>query len=320
MLDCCCYDSYNLWSAGKWLSLLGCIYTSSHEDASKHIYRTANLAISDLSLCVITQPFNLLMIHKSSWPLGATMCKLVPMFAGTNVFVSTMSIAAIALDRFQMIVYPTRDSIKQLGALAAIVVIWFLSILMASPQLLFVQYNDAREDSQFGRLPPMCIEGHSFLYEKAAYSISSLVIQYIVPIVIVTSTHARIFAQLKRRFRTNQISRNKREGNINRRTTSLLLSIALTFGLAWLPLNIVNIIADFNYKQMTALDSQNILIALCHISTTCSACVNPVLYGWLNENFKKEFRKVLRLPLYNNKNHSAGTTRIDETKSLQAIP
>lgn len=26
-----------------------------------------------------------------------------------------------------------------------------------------------------------------------------------------------------------------------------------------------------------------------------SACSNPVLYGWLNENFKKEFREILRL-------------------------
>lgn len=238
------------------------------------------------------------------------------MFAGTNVFVSTMSIAAIALDRFQMIVYPTRDSIKQLGALAAIVVIWFLSILMASPLLLFAEYRK-EEIIVTVEIPSMCVEGHSFLYEKAAYSISSLVIQYIVPIVIVTSTHARIFAQLKRRFRTNQIARNKREGNRNRRTTSLLLSIALTFGLAWLPLNIVNIMADFNHQQMTSLDSQQILIALCHICATCSACVNPVLYGWLNENFKKEFRKVLGLPVYNGKNSTATNTKFEETKSLQ---
>lgn len=33
------------------------------------------------------------------WNLGGFMCKFVPMFAGTNVFVSTISITAIALDR-----------------------------------------------------------------------------------------------------------------------------------------------------------------------------------------------------------------------------
>lgn len=63
-----------------------------------------NLAISDLTLCLFTQPFNvlrLLYIHQE-WVLGDFMCKLSAMFQGTNIFVSTISITAIALDRFQV--------------------------------------------------------------------------------------------------------------------------------------------------------------------------------------------------------------------------
>jgi neuropeptide F receptor len=61
-----------------------------------------NLAISDLTLCLFTQPFNLMKVLVPAWRLGTFMCKFVNMFCGVNVFVSTISITAIALDRFQV--------------------------------------------------------------------------------------------------------------------------------------------------------------------------------------------------------------------------
>ena len=61
-----------------------------------------NLAISDLTFCLFTQPFNLLKVLMPTWRLGRFMCKFVPMCSGANVFVSTISITAIALDRFQV--------------------------------------------------------------------------------------------------------------------------------------------------------------------------------------------------------------------------
>ena len=32
--------------------------------------------------------------------------------------------------------------------------------------------------------------------------------------------------------------------------------------------------------------------AVCHVLGMSSACANPVIYGFLNENFSKEFRYV----------------------------
>lgn len=80
-----------------------------------------------------------------------------------------------------------------------------------------------------------------------------------------------------------------------RRTNCLLTSIAIIFGISWLPLNIFNLYSDV-YLEKEAL-SQDLLVlyAICHMMGMSSACTNPVLYGWLNENFKKEFREILHL-------------------------
>uniref|UniRef100_A0A1I8IJP9 G_PROTEIN_RECEP_F1_2 domain-containing protein n=1 Tax=Macrostomum lignano TaxID=282301 RepID=A0A1I8IJP9_9PLAT len=62
-----------------------------------------NLALSDFILCLFTQPLNLLRLFPDyiSWEFGELLCKVVNTLTGLNMFVSTFSITAIALDRFQ---------------------------------------------------------------------------------------------------------------------------------------------------------------------------------------------------------------------------
>lgn len=35
-----------------------------------------------------------------------------------------------------------------------------------------------------------------------------------------------------------------------------------------------------------------ILYAVCHVTGMLSACANPVIYGYLNENFNREFKEI----------------------------
>ncbi|KAK4294633.1 hypothetical protein Pmani_032748, partial [Petrolisthes manimaculis] len=61
-----------------------------------------NLAISDLLLCLVTMPLTLMELLTQYWPLGDTplACSLVGTLQATSIFVSTISITAIALDRY----------------------------------------------------------------------------------------------------------------------------------------------------------------------------------------------------------------------------
>ena len=59
-----------------------------------------NLAMSDLTLCFFSIPFNVYKTLRHSWIFGDFLCRLAPFFQASNVFVSSMNITAIALDRF----------------------------------------------------------------------------------------------------------------------------------------------------------------------------------------------------------------------------
>ena len=272
---------------------------NAHMRTPRNIF-IINLAISDLTLCLFTQPFNLMKVSMSTWKMKDFMCKLIPMFAGTNVFVSTISITAIALDRFQVIVYPTKDNMKKVGAAIALISIWVISLLMASPLLIF---NVVRTHTFHDIFVKYCIENPHLQYEKGAYSIASMIFQYICPIVIVTVAHARICNKLKYRMVNQQPvttanspfqkRKSAREAKRKRKTNLLLMMIAVVFASSWMPLNVFNIIADFRPEILRDIDKKGLVFPICHLLVLSSACTNPVLYGWLNENFRREFLAVL---------------------------
>jgi len=223
------------------------------------------------------------------------------MVAGINVFVSTFSITAIALDRFHIIVHPTeKDPLRIKSFMAAvIVVIWLIAVLFAVPPLIF-SITEVVEPVPGLRLYEVCVENPDRHDLKFAYSIISTLLQYLAPIIIVSVSHAQIFYKLRSRMSsqpnartahtpcrasiadpptairvvvdastggnaTPHLDRRRRmENQRKRKTNRLLVAIALAFAISWLPLNLLNIVADFNYEWVLAIDRTSLIFAVCH--------------------------------------------------------
>ncbi|XP_055848163.1 neuropeptide F receptor isoform X2 [Episyrphus balteatus] len=260
-----------------------------------------NLAISDLLLCLVTMPLTLMEILSKFWPFGtcAVLCKMIAMLQATSIFVSTISISAIAFDRYQVIVYPTRSNLQLMGAVSILVGIWLLALILASPMFIFKQLVHADIPILLQTVGiksiTFCIEDWPHLHGRFYYSIFSLCVQYLMPIVIVSGAYFGIYNKLKSRITVVAVQtssqRKVERGRRMKRTNCLLISIAVIFGVSWLPLNIFNLYADIKRSAVT----QSIMVgyAFCHMIGMSSACSNPLLYGWLNDNFRKEFQELL---------------------------
>lgn len=164
-----------------------------------------NLAVSDLLLCLVTMPLTLLEIITKYWPLGDSVisCKLAGGLQAVSIFVSTMSITAISLDRYQLIVYPTTDYLKRIGAAAGLVSIWTLSFLLALPIFLFRSLDHHSlwpSHSAVGfESVDYCYENWPIIHGRALYSGATIVVQYAAPILIVSVVHAKICRRLRLR-------------------------------------------------------------------------------------------------------------------------
>ena len=144
-------------------------------------------------------------IRSYTWPLGNSpvSCKMVGSLQAVSIFVSTLSITAIALDRYQLIVYPTsKRSFQLTGALLALAGIWILGIVLALP--LFIVRTLEHHDIPIPNSPitsvDYCLEEWPNERGRSLYSIGSILVQYALPIITVSVAHARISNKLQVRM------------------------------------------------------------------------------------------------------------------------
>ena len=259
-----------------------------------------NLAVSDLLLCLLTMPLTLMEILTKHWPLGNSVisCKIAGGLPAVSIFVSTISITVISLDRYQLIVYPTQDYLKKMGAIVGLVLVWTVSFFLAAP--LFI-YRILDHHLLAG--PPVesvdyCFEQWPIVHGRALYSFGTIVIQYAAPIVTVSIAHARICRKLRLRHSLLlSMCKDSRKQNTEKRRLRklniLLTAIAFIFAVCWMPLNVFNLVVDlYNPFSNDQAELMIIIYAVCHMLGMSSALANPLLYGYLNENFRQEFREI----------------------------
>ena len=72
----------------------------------------------------------------------------------------------------------------------------------------------------------------------------------------------------------------------------MLISMVAVFGICWLPLNIINLLADLNFP-VYCWEYHNFTFFVFHVMAMSSTCYNPFLYGRYNETFQTEFVKMI---------------------------
>jgi len=266
-------------------------------------FYVANLTVSDLILSLFCMPSTLVKLLLKSWPLGEALCKITPWLQAVNVFVSTMTILAIALDRYHVIVSPNginKDPAKKWRALSLIVIIWFVSLLVGLPLLIYSQL-EATEHYHFLRYT-MCMEVWPSNTTRFVYAAVIMLVQFIGPTITLVTIHWKICNFLKARIASNpntegEMRRAMKESERHRKNSLLLMAIAVLFAICWFPLTLLNLLADINYFFFV---HHNFLLvfATAHLVAMFSACINPIVYGWFNSNFRREFLRKISRPLW----------------------
>lgn len=147
-------------------------------------------------------------LRSYTWPLGNSpvSCKMVGSLQAVSIFVSTLSITAIALDRYQLIVYPTKRSFQLTGALLALAGIWIVGVILALP--LFIVRRLEHREIPIPNSPitsvDYCLEIWPSEKGRSAYSIGSILVQYALPIATLSVAHARICNKLRFRMTSMQ--------------------------------------------------------------------------------------------------------------------
>ena len=273
-----------------------------------------NLALSDLLLSLVTMPLTLMEIVAFSWPLGnyPFMCRLTGCLEAISVYVSTLTIVAIATDRYHLIVHPSRERMRALGGTILVLSIWLISICLAAPLYMYRSLIHLPLN-QMAKLTPLspslltfpiqsldyCIEQWPSRHAAFLYSVASIIVQFVVPVSILIVAHAGICRKLHSRLRTSASALGLARADADvAKTHQLLTAITCTFCLCWMPLNLFNLAVDF-FGPFDWQEWLLTVLAVCHLAGVSSACFNPLYYGWLSQKFQQDLLQVL--PCFNHR-------------------
>ncbi|XP_071953087.1 RYamide receptor-like [Antedon mediterranea] len=310
MSDVCVPDSIPLWAAIIYgilyavITLLGiggnaivcyivlgnkCMRTVTN-------YFIVNVAFSDLLVAVFCVELSYYESVFESWPLGEVGCKLVRYVQSVSISVSIFTLVAISLDRFFAIIYPFRKKMEAIHVIIIIILIWFASLGIAVPTFVY-NYVVMYENVTY------CMELWDFYdpvkdsQKRFAYSISMLLVQYCIPLVILAGAYGTIGWNVWAHKTPGEVeqTRDQKIRETKNKLVKMLAFIVLVFALCYLPQHVFTLVQDFDktneiqcYKNLRLIHTTCLCIGL-------SNCIyNPIIYCWMNAKFRNGFKSFFR--------------------------
>ncbi|XP_070130684.1 gastrin/cholecystokinin type B receptor isoform X2 [Equus przewalskii] len=169
-----------------------------------------SLAVSDLLLAVACMPFTLLPNLMGRFIFGTVVCKAVSYLMGVSVSVSTLSLVAIALERYSAICRPLQARVWQTRSHAARVIVatWMLSGLLMVPYPVYTTLQPA------GPLVLQCVHRWPSARVRQTWSVLLLLLLFFVPGVVMAVAYGLISRELYLGLRFDGDSDNENQNRL----------------------------------------------------------------------------------------------------------
>ncbi|XP_056612018.1 C3a anaphylatoxin chemotactic receptor-like [Triplophysa dalaica] len=234
-----------------------------------------NLAIADFIL-MLSLIFNIILkFHKYVWTLGNFMCKFTSFISMQNTFASAFFLTVISLDRCMCtcLVVWAQNKRTLVKARIICVFVWLLSMCCSIP---FAIFYSVQELYGFKFCGPV-LSRNVF----TSLSIYVFTMGFLIPFLIIISSYIAIGVRVKhlKSFR--------------------IISVILAFFICSFPYHVLHLYVITALKNKWRLDGAKILVAGLVVTglSYLNSCLNPILYVFMSDEFKKKIKRSLLLVL-----------------------
>ncbi|KAM7362001.1 allatostatin A receptor 2 [Cochliomyia hominivorax] len=275
-----------------------------------------NLAVADLLFVVFCIPFTAADYVAVTWPFGELWCRIVQYLIVVTAFTSIYTLVLMSIDRFLAVVHPIRSRMLRTEKITKICIaaIWIVILTASLP--VAISHGLVRTIEPGIAEFEMCQFMENDFLSLSAYQIIFFASSYLLPLMVISGLYVRMITRLWRQGSGVRMSVESQRGR--KRVTRLVVVVVIAFASLWLPVQVILLLKALGiYYTDTKLTV--ILQIVAQTMAYTSSCINPVLYAFLSDNFRKAFHKAIncsnRFPNYSSDLPPARKTSYARTSS-----
>ncbi|XP_047424315.1 type-1 angiotensin II receptor A [Mugil cephalus] len=256
-----------------------------------------NLAVSDLTFVITLPMWATFTATGYYWPFGGFLCKASAGLVIFNLYTSIFFLTALSIDRYLAIVHPMRSRRFRTVMYARItcVLIWLFAFVLSVPTALTRDVHDIEisNTTVCAILHPKKDQVMRLKELLLAIGIMKSLLGFLIPFVIIITCYCLIGRALLGAKHIQKSSRSRDDEAL-----LMLTAAVLAFFLCWAPHQVFHFMQLLT--QLTLAENCAILeiIDTAMPFTICIAffnsCVNPIVYGFVGRNFRKNLLRLLR--------------------------
>ncbi|XP_039207308.1 neuropeptides B/W receptor type 1 [Crotalus tigris] len=245
-----------------------------------------NLAIAD-ELFTLVLPINIADYLLLQWPFGEFMCKLIISIDQYNTFSSIYFLTVMSIDRYLVVVatiksrkmtYRTYRAAKMVS-----LSVWVFVTIIILPFSVFAKIHSEEGRSQCVFVFP---QPEGFWWKVSR--LYTLILGFAIPV----STICILYSIMLYKLRHMHLHSNAKALDKAKKKVMIMVLIILGVCLfCWTPYHLSTVVA-----LTTDIPQTPLIIGISYFITTLSyanSCLNPFLYAFLDDTFRKSFRKMM---------------------------
>ncbi|XP_075045624.1 pyroglutamylated RF-amide peptide receptor isoform X1 [Mixophyes fleayi] len=262
-----------------------------------------SLALSDLLIAFFCIPFTLLQNISSNWLGGAFACKMVPFVQSTAIVTEILTMTCIAVERHQGIIHPLKMKWQYTNrrAFTMLGIVWLIAAFVGVP-MWHVQRLEIKYDFLYEKQYVCCLEKWASHVHQKIYTTFILVILFLLPLTLMLLLYSKIGYELwiKKRvgdasvlqtIHGNEMSKISRK---KKRAIIMMITVVVLFAVCWAPFHVVHMMIEYsNFENEYDDVTIKITFAIAQVIGFFNSICNPIVYAFMNENFKKNFLSAI---------------------------
>lgn len=247
-----------------------------------HLY-ILNLAVADLCVVATLPVWVTSLLQGGRWPFGEAVCKFTHLVFSVNLFSSIFFLTCMSVDRYLSVTLfanvPDSRRKKVVRRLICILV-WLVAVVASTPDTYFLQVvKSSHHDGAVCRPVYPSDNPRGWM---VGVQMSFIVLGFAIPFPVIAVFYLLLAAAIP------PIS------DISRR---IILTYIVVFLACWLPFHAVLLLDTLSLLNLLPFSCrlENFLDVALHLTQCFSllhCCINPVLYNFLNRNYRYDLMKA----------------------------